>query len=153
MNSYKRIGQALFIFFLFSFQFAWAEEGRSSENYWQCTTTDGEEKAWVAQGAYELSAINQAFAACKKASALPRTCKSSKHTCEFFVNWQTTKPMWRCVALDRMANQWPSNIYFVRDDAALAAKAFCKDRSPIPASCYINLLTCQNINAENALEQ
>jgi hypothetical protein len=127
--------------------------GAGNPNYWQCTTTDADNKSWLADGSYQLTAVNQAYATCKKESASPRTCKTAKNTCEHFINGHTTRPMWQCVALDRMATQWSSNYYPQQDDAALAAKAYCKDNSPIPGSCYINMITCHNINAEYAVDE
>lgn len=125
-----------------------ANTSNVSVNYWQCTTMDAESKTWLAEGHYQLTAINHAFAKCKKESAYPTTCKTSKNNCEHFINGQSTKPMWRCVALDSAANIWPSNLYTVRDDAALAGLAYCKDNSNIPASCYMNMITCRNLNAK-----
>ncbi|OGV39212.1 MAG: hypothetical protein A3F46_08585 [Legionellales bacterium RIFCSPHIGHO2_12_FULL_42_9] len=135
--------------FLLLSQLIWAEKPSVATNFWQCTTTDAESKVWTIDGNYQLTAINESFAACKKQSAYPKSCKTSKKNCEHFVNGQSTRPMWRCVALDRAASIWPSNVYAVRDDAALAGLAYCKDNSDIPASCYMNMITCRNLNAQN----
>ena len=125
----------------------------NSANYWQCTTADAENKTWTIQGDYQLTATNESFASCKKESALPKTCKTSRNDCDHFVNGRTTRPMWRCVALDRAAGIWPSNTYPVRDDAALAAQAYCKSKSDIPGTCYTNMITCRNINAQHAMSE
>ncbi len=37
-------------------------------------------------------------------------------------------------------------VYTVREDAALAAQTSCKRESSIPETCYINLITCVNLN-------
>lgn len=137
--------------FLLMLQPGWANNSNLGANYWQCTTADAESKTWIINGNYQVTAINESFAACKKESAHPESCKTSKNSCEHFVNGQSTSPMWHCVALDRASNIWPSNIYAVRDDAALAGLAYCKDNSDIPASCYMNMITCRNINAQNAM--
>lgn len=52
--------------------------------------------------------------------------------------------MWRCTAIDITAQPWESNFYSNRDDAALAAQAYCKENSTLPATCYINMVTCAN---------
>lgn len=110
---------------------------------------DGANKSWAAKSDYQISAINQAYATCKKESTIPTSCQTSKEGCEFFIGGQTTKPMWRCTALDQMATPWMSNIYAQRDDAAIAAKAYCQDRSGFPDTCYINLMTCENLNTQD----
>ena len=118
----------------------------SGKSYWQCTASDGDEKQWVATGDYERSATNKAYEGCKKSSKLPLSCKVAKENCEAIINGVSTRPMWQCTALDQMAKAWPSSFYTHRDDAALAAKAYCQQRSSMPDSCYINLLTCKNLN-------
>lgn len=115
-------------------------------NYWRCTAQDAENKEWLAISNYEISAINKAFDDCKKQSKTPSSCKTAKEACEAFINGISTRPMWRCVALDQKAKTWPSNIYIHRDDAALAAKAYCQQNSVYPDTCYINLITCKNLN-------
>lgn len=114
------------------------------DDYWKCATTDGEFKEWVAQHPKERYAANLAYDACKKQSRFPKTCKASKEACELFVQGVSTKPMWQCTALDQQAKPWVSNLYGNRDDAALAAKAYCQENSDLPGSCYINLITCKN---------
>jgi hypothetical protein len=119
----------------------WAEG-----SYWQCTTVDNQEKQWVAKNPYDRVAINKAYDACKKQSTNPSSCKSSKENCEYFSDGMSTRPAWRCTALDQMSKPWPSNLHTNRDDAALEAKAYCQQHSGMPDSCYINLLTCNNLN-------
>lgn len=116
-------------------------------DYWQCTSSDGEDKQWVVNSSYERQAINKAFDACKKESRLPESCKTAHAACEAFVNGLSTRPLWQCTALDRFAKPWISNHYRHRDDAAIAAKAYCEEKSRAPDSCYINLLTCRNLRA------
>lgn len=120
----------------------WANSG----SYWQCTTVDNQEKQWVEISTYDRVAMNKAYDACKKQSTNPSSCKTSKANCEYFFNGQSTRPAWQCVALDLMSKPWPSNIHSQRDDAALEAKAYCQQHSGMPESCYINLLTCKNLN-------
>lgn len=67
--------------------------------------------------------------------------------CELFIDGVSTSPAWQCSALDQMAKVWVNNPYPNRDDAALAAKAYCQDNSGFPDTCYVNLLTCKNIKS------
>jgi hypothetical protein len=120
-------------------------------NYWQCVTHDKTNKVWTAQSAYQKMAINIAFAACKKESQHPTTCKTAVVDCEGFNQGVSTKPMWRCTALDRAAQPWKSDFYPQQDDAALGAKAYCKDNSTVPDTCYVNLVTCRNVNEAHQL--
>ena len=123
-----------------------AAEPLSNENYWVCTATDSENKTWTEKTNYDVTAKNRAFEACKKESAVPMSCAMNKKACEQFRDGHSVLPMWRCVAFDQKAHRWPSPLFSVREDAALAAKSICLENSEIPASCYINLATCQNIN-------
>ena len=114
-------------------------------DYWQCTASDGEDKQWVVNSTYERQATNEAYDACRKQSRIPETCKAAHEACEAFLNGVSTRPLWQCTALDRFAKPWVSNPYSHRDDAAIAAKAYCEEKSKDPDSCYINLLTCRNL--------
>lgn len=124
-----------------------AEPVADGSNYWQCTTYDATNKQWLARSTYEKIAINVAFAACKKESTAPATCSATKNNCEQIVLGFSIKPMWVCTALDRMAQPWRSNLYSQRLDAALAARAYCRQNSAVPETCYINLVTCVNRNS------
>jgi len=115
-------------------------------NYWECYAQDAQKLEWVAQGNYERNALTEALDACKKQSSSPTSCQVSKETCELFVNGLTTRPMWRCTALDQLSKVWRSGIYRKRDEAAIAAKAHCKKHSAMSDSCYINLMMCKNLN-------
>jgi hypothetical protein len=117
-----------------------------SGSYYQCQSFDANDNQWVAKSAFELTATNKALEACKKESKDPKSCKTAKEYCEGYVNGISTRPMWQCVAFDQMAKAWKSNFYVRPDDAALGAKAYCQDRSALPATCYINMLTCKNLN-------
>ncbi|WP_133127790.1 hypothetical protein [Legionella nagasakiensis] len=138
-------------FFFFLFSTGWAQEAvilKGDDSYWQCSAYDQENNQWIAKSPYERTAINKAYDACKKQSRAPKTCKTAKESCDAIVKGRNIRPMWRCTALDSMAKAWMSDIYRHRDDAALGAKAYCQQRSTVPASCYINLLTCKNLNAQ-----
>lgn len=123
----------------------WADT-LSSSSYWQCSAHDSTDKQWVAKSVYERAATNQAYDGCKKQSTNPTSCKIAKEFCEYFANGKSNRPMWQCTALDLMAKPWVSNTYSQRDDAAIAAKAYCQEQSSMPDTCYINLLTCKNLN-------
>ncbi|KTC86801.1 hypothetical protein [Legionella brunensis] len=114
--------------------------------YWKCTAHDEENKMWVGHSDYQLTSLNRAMEACKKQSQAPSTCKTSKADCEAIVNGMTTRPMWRCIALDLAAIPWSSNIYDRADDAALGAKSYCQANSALPETCYVYLFTCRNLN-------
>ena len=141
------IKTAVILLSFFAPPLAIAEQIIDDNNFWRCTAFDAENKRWVVKSGYELAAINKAYDACKKESSLPETCKTAKETCETFINGVSTRPMWRCTALDQMAKAWPSNTYIHRDDAAIAAREFCQENSSFPDTCYINLMTCKNLNS------
>lgn len=145
MNIYLK--GLFFLSYLLLSQTVFAEHFDPNSNYWYCSASDAEDKEWTVTSGYELAAINKAFDACKKESRMPATCKVAKENCEVFVNGLSTRPMWRCTALDQTAQPWRSNVYSQRDDAALAAKAYCQDESSLPDTCYINLITCRNLNS------
>ncbi|STX51370.1 Uncharacterised protein [Legionella busanensis] len=113
---------------------------------WHCTAEDGANRQWLAISSYQRAAINKAIDVCKNESQYPETCKISKSNCELYVNGVSTTPAWQCTALDQMAQVWRSNSYANRDDAAIAAREYCQQRSGFPDTCYVNLLTCKNIN-------
>lgn len=119
-----------------------------NDTYSQCTVTDTTGKQWVVKHQYERTAINLAVEACKKESTIPISCKSAHEACESFTHGISNRPLWRCTALDRAAKSWVSNTYDKRDDAALAAKAYCQENSTMPGTCYINMLTCKNLNSK-----
>lgn len=115
-------------------------------NYWKCVAYDATNKEYGGHSDYQLTSLNRALDACKKQSTVPQTCKTAKESCEMVVNGITTKPTWRCVALDYTATPWPSNLYDKPTDAALAAKAYCQAHSVVPETCYMYTFTCRNLN-------
>lgn len=134
-----------------SFSLAWAQENKMTtgdNSYWQCRAYDQDNYQWTAKSTYERTAVNKAYEACKKQSKKPETCKTAKEYCEGFINGISTRPMWQCTALDRMAKPWVSAVYSNQDDAALGAKAYCQERSTVPTTCYVNMVTCKNLNAQ-----
>lgn len=140
MNQYS------IIFFTTALFFLHIRPAAADDSYWQCSALDNQEKSWVVISSYERVASTRAFDACKKQSAAPLSCKTPKESCEYFVNGLTTRPMWRCMALDQMSKPWFSNIHSNRDEAAIESKDFCQRHSGMPESCYINLMTCKNLN-------
>lgn len=116
------------------------------DDYWQCTAFDGAKHQWVIKNAYERVAENKALEACKKQSPVPSTCKIIKNNCDYFANGLSTKPFWQCTALDQMSKLWLSDFFNNRDEAAMNAKALCQKESGMPDTCYVNLLTCKNLN-------
>lgn len=113
---------------------------------WQCIAKDANQKQWIIKSNYQRNAINLALEGCKKESTLPTTCEALDDNCDSLINGRSTKPLWRCIALDHTATPWTGTLSGNRDNAALSAKARCKDQSTLPESCYINMLTCSNLN-------
>jgi len=130
---------------LLSTQIAIADTPSESGD-WECSAYDIQYREWTIQSPYQRMAINRALDLCKKESPLPNSCKVAKEQCELFVNGQSTRPLWRCVALDDKAKKWVSNTYLKKDDAAIAALDYCKANSSSSQSCYINMLTCRDLN-------
>jgi hypothetical protein len=133
----------LFFFFLFL-----PIVGFAIEDNWICKAHDVAHQEWAAKNAYQKMAINFAFAYCKKQSKNPMSCKVSETDCEGFQQGISTKPFWRCTALDAQAAGWNSNYYANREEAGLAALSYCKAKSPAPETCFINLITCLNVNKQ-----
>ena len=142
----NRQGAFCFLFTLIIPIISYAKPIDKNDTYWKCTTHDATNTQWSSQNIYEKIALNLSFAQCKKKSKSPETCKTSKGSCIKYVQGINVMPMWQCTALDREALSWRSQHYPNREDAALAAEAFCKQRSSVPYTCYINLITCMNIN-------
>lgn len=137
----------LFFLCFFLSQRAMTNQGIASANDWQCTAQDAENKQWTVKSNYKISAFHKSLEQCRKESLQPKTCRMAKGSCESFINGLTTRPMWQCSALDHRAKVWTGKIYRYRDDAALAAKAYCRQGSALPDTCYINLITCKNLNS------
>ncbi|ARB91130.1 hypothetical protein [Legionella longbeachae] len=116
-------------------------------DYWQCTTHDATNTFWTSKSTYQKIALNFSYAKCKKNSKIPASCRTSKANCENFIAGVNVMPKWECTAFDKEAFVWTSNRYRHREDAALAALAYCKQKSPIPDTCYINLISCMNKQA------
>ncbi|KTC93518.1 hypothetical protein OQJ18_04035 [Fluoribacter dumoffii] len=115
-------------------------------DYWQCATHDANNTKWLSKNMYQKVALNLSYAACKKNSQIPATCKTTRSSCIQFIDGINVMPMWQCTAFDREALPWRSNLYANREDAALAAEAYCKQKSPVPYTCFINVVTCVNKN-------
>lgn len=137
--------KCLFLSVLLCSQTLWASIDNSTTR-WQCMAHDKQKKTWTAEGDYELLARNKSFEACKKQSEQPSSCKVTNESCEVFVRGESHYPLWRCTALDQMAKAWVSKTYRQRDEAAIAAREYCKANSAMPDSCYINLFTCRNLS-------
>ncbi len=142
MNYKVKLYFFLLIFLPF-FSFAMPTE---NEDYWICNAHDNANRVWPIKSHYQKVALNLAFDSCKKQSKSPTSCKTSAEDCEGFHLGLSTKPFWRCTALDLTANHWKSNYYHHKDDAILGAKAYCKTKSKVPETCYVHILTCMNVN-------
>lgn len=126
----------------------------ADDNLWECNIQDVENKIWSEKNAYHKKALNMVYESCIKESNQPQTCKKSNVMCEAYVTTQN-KPMvarakirrarhggWQCTAFDRAAIAWRGGVHRNRDAAAWGAKTFCKQRSRVPETCYINFVTC-----------
>lgn len=133
------------VFNLFS-PFLLAMPETEQNNLWQCTVYDSQGKSWSIMSAYELTAMNKALDACKKQSLQPLSCRSSQEGCDVQVNGESIRPMWKCTALDALANVWHSKTHANRDEAVLTAKAYCQRKSPAPDTCYAYVILCRNLN-------
>lgn len=140
LNVGPRPNLLYFVLFLLTTTLAFAAP---QTDFWQCTATDPSNQTWTAQHQYQQAAINQAFEQCKKLSHTPESCSISKSACDFFANGTNTTSLWQCTALDKMNKTWKSRLYRNRDDAAIAARAYCEQKSGMPDTCYVNLLTCK----------
>lgn len=118
---------------------SWADESR----YWQCTTSDDDNKQWILNSIYERRARAKTSDACKKQSLCPVSCKTD---CEGFNHGKSIRPIWQCTALDQNAKSWVSSPCPLSDDAAISAKMRCKKLSSVPDTCYLNMATCKNLN-------
>lgn len=117
-------------------------------NYWQCTSHDQLNKTWVITNHYKKVALNFAWAHCKKESQFPTSCSLSKTRCTYIYHGMDTTPMWQCTAIDYGAKAWTSDVYPQKDEAALAAKTYCNEKSAKPNTCFINMITCIDVNNE-----
>jgi hypothetical protein len=127
----------------------------AEENLWECVIQDSENKTWSAKNEYHKKALNLAFEFCIKESNQPQSCKKSKVLCQGY-DADPNKPVlsrarvrrvvhgnWQCTAFDRAAIAWHSGIHRNRDAAAWGAQTFCKGRSRVPETCYVNFITCR----------
>ena len=143
----NRIVSILFLALMGVIKPMWAE----NSSYWQCMARDGLKKQWDAKSSYERVATNKALEACKKESKVPTTCTAVQDSCNYVGKPTVNTPnsidgaIWKCTALDSAAQAWP-HVSTNRDAAALSAKSNCVQHSTVPDTCYINLLTCININ-------
>lgn len=135
-------------YFLLCFTLIISQVHAANNNYWQCIAADANYNRWAANHDFHRAAATLALEACKKQSPLPKSCNMQEKNCDHIVNGRSSLPMWRCTAFDQMAKAWISKQTFrERDDAAIASKNLCQNHSGMPESCYVNLLTCKNLNS------
>lgn len=114
---------------------------------WECTVIDSQGQRWSHTHTYRPPALYHALEACKRDSAYPESCHHTTLGCELFINGHSTRPFWRCTALDRQGGAWVHQGMRNRMDAALASKARCQQHSRFPSTCYVYTFTCKNLNA------
>ncbi len=116
---------------------------------WTCQAVDQYHQKCKASAAYEKAAKMNALAECKAHSQNPKGCVVSSQACEATVHGFHRQPLWRCTALDRQAKAVFGVVSKQRNAAALSAKEQCESQSNEPDSCYVNLLTCKNLNEQH----
>ena len=124
--------------YFFAFSPSYAEEDQ-----WQCVSMDYSEKKWIGFAAFQRAARQKALDSCKKNSVYPKSCILVKASCLSPFSYKG-KPdgLWVCTALDRNGSPWKSDGKIDRIASALAARAYCRAKSSIPYTCYINTVTC-----------
>lgn len=113
-----------------------------ADSYWQCSVQDKNQKNWSAKNTYKRVALTMAMEFCKKESLSPVTCENTNPACIGFNQKEMHSTAWKCTAFDFTATSWVGDYYEHRDKAVLGAKNFCKHKSPLPDSCYVNNITC-----------
>lgn len=111
-------------------------------SYWQCTISDVTGKTWLSKSPYKKVAMHVALEFCKKESNAPESCKNTSDQCLGVNQMPVFGLQWQCTAIDFAAEAWKSEFFPHRDEAALRAKSFCKNKSHLPETCYTNLVTC-----------
>lgn len=115
-----------------------------SDDYFQCSITDRESKSWSAKSKHHKMAVHLALEACKRESNAPGSCKKSKIKCDDSdPTVATNNGGWRCMALDYMARAWSKDYHPNIDGAAFMALTYCRQRSAVPETCYLNYITCE----------
>lgn len=125
----------------------------AASNPWQCSSQDSTNITWIAKHTYQKTAINRALGLCKKQSQYPETCKVNMELCKggspihSVLQPTPVKTMWQCSALDFNADPWRSNFYSTREKAAIGSLIFCRTKSKVPDTCYLNTITCRNVSS------
>lgn len=117
-------------------------------DYWMCRATDFDQKVFIGDSQYQRTALVQAISQCKKQSRIPSSCKASSENCDGILSGSMKRAVWQCTSLDTLANYWHSTIAKTDIEAALSAKAICQSQSAVPETCYVNMITCENLNTE-----
>lgn len=144
MTTKPKKGSFFFIICLIVSQITHAKEA-----YWQCIAEDTTKKQWVGFAGFKKTAYQKALDSCKKYSILPQSCTQAETPC--LAPFEASKQVkiggipsgfWICTALDRNGDTWGGS-HADRIKASLAARAYCRDKSSIPHTCYINTVTCR----------
>lgn len=115
-------------------------------DYWMCKARDLDNRVFTADSQYQKSAIVQALSECKRQSPYPASCEALNEDCDGILSGSIKRTIWRCTSLDSLANYWYSSIASNDIEAALSAKAICRAESSVPETCYVNMITCENLN-------
>ena len=128
----------------------------ATKNHWTCRAIDSELRYWDTKSEYPRVAMQRSLDDCKKHSIHPTSCESHREQCEYegkeipptvHHDTQTTaqNSLWQCCAYDFNATPYLNTPFPNKEEAALRAKMYCKEKSSEPDTCYINVATCQNL--------
>ena len=118
----------------------------ASQTSWKCISHDNSNTSWSTTNHYKKVALSLAFEQCKKQSYQPASCRIQAEDCHYYSDGRDTTPMWQCTAVDEEAEGYTGTAYPNRIDAAFGSMAHCKQMSSSPDTCFINMITCININ-------
>lgn len=114
---------------------------------WLCSAYDSKKIRWQAQYEHRMEAARQATLACRRDSSEPASCTQGMQDCQK-TDKDTNAPAWVCIAVDANAQSWHSNPYPNPADAAIAATDYCKSKSAVPDTCFVNTISCQDYRKE-----
>lgn len=114
---------------------------------WLCSAFDSNKIRWQAQHEHRMEAARQATLACRRDSSHPATCTQAYQDCQK-TDIDINAPAWVCIAVDASAQSWHSNPYPNQADAAIAAQDYCKSKSTVPDTCFVNTISCQDYRKE-----
>lgn len=134
-----------FIFALLLLNLPMLALAERSEN-WDCYIKDANNLVWKAQSSYKRQSVNKVKDLCKKASQNPLSCTVKQVQCESIFKGYAFAPLWQCTGIDRIGAGFRGSKSQNRDTAAINARSRCVLESTLPFTCYVNTITCNNLN-------